>query len=519
MVVCALCTLILVNVEVSVKADLRILEVPSDYPTIQAAINNATAGDTIFVHNGTYFETIVVNKTVSLIGENKYLTIIDGGGGAEDVISLTANNVILSGFTVRKSISSAINVVLTSIENKISGNILTDNGNGITISLSGDNVVSDNIIRSNELSGIYLHSSINNMLLRNTISDNIVGINLYLSTNNSVSGNAISESAYAGIGLYYSSDNMISGNTLSKNNYGLTMTYSSDNNIVYHNNFNNTVQVSTDSPNIWTYEGEGNYWSGYKGKDVRSGPYQNETGRDGIGDTPYVMDANNRDNRPLMGTFSDFAVAWRGEVLHITTICNSTIVDFRLEIGAETGNKILRFNSTSENAIATFCRIRVPNKLMGYPYILLLGGEEVTPTLLNVSNETYSHLYFTYDFDNHVQSVAIISSKTLLLFNDLLSKYNKLQNDLQNLNSTYSDLLSNFTRLLGNYSQLQEDYRAMNNSYQQHLSDYNLNSENLRSLMYIFATSTAVLIVVTVYLSKRAHSRTVAMIKPFEDKR
>jgi hypothetical protein len=31
-----------------------------------------------------------------------------------------------------------------------------------------------------------------------------------------------------------------------------------------------------------------------------SGPCQNETGRDGIGDTPYVIDADNRDNYPLM---------------------------------------------------------------------------------------------------------------------------------------------------------------------------------------------------------------------------
>ena len=30
-----------------------------------------------------------------------------------------------------------------------------------------------------------------------------------------------------------------------------------------------------------------------------SGPYQNETGSDGIGDTPYVINADNIDNYPL----------------------------------------------------------------------------------------------------------------------------------------------------------------------------------------------------------------------------
>mgnify|MGYP001039313996 CR=1 FL=1 len=51
---------------------------PADFPTIQEAINAANDGDTIFVHGGIYYENIVVNKSVSLIGENRSTTIIDG---------------------------------------------------------------------------------------------------------------------------------------------------------------------------------------------------------------------------------------------------------------------------------------------------------------------------------------------------------------------------------------------------------------------------------------------------------
>jgi len=51
--------------------------VPDIYPTIQAAINAASAGDTIYVRNGTYYENVVVNKTISLIGENKNTTVVD----------------------------------------------------------------------------------------------------------------------------------------------------------------------------------------------------------------------------------------------------------------------------------------------------------------------------------------------------------------------------------------------------------------------------------------------------------
>src|SRR4030042_7035615 len=50
---------------------------PADFSTIQEAINAADDGDTVFVRNGTYYEHIVINKTISLIGENPEDTIID----------------------------------------------------------------------------------------------------------------------------------------------------------------------------------------------------------------------------------------------------------------------------------------------------------------------------------------------------------------------------------------------------------------------------------------------------------
>jgi len=54
--------------------------------------------------------------------------------------------------------------------------------------------------------------------------------------------------------------------------------------------------------NIWDdgYPSGGNYWSDYTGADLCNGPYQNETGSDGIGDSPYIIDENNTDSYPLM---------------------------------------------------------------------------------------------------------------------------------------------------------------------------------------------------------------------------
>jgi hypothetical protein len=46
--------------------------------TIQAAVDNASEGDTVFVYNGTYYENIVINKTLNLFGESRFDTKIDG---------------------------------------------------------------------------------------------------------------------------------------------------------------------------------------------------------------------------------------------------------------------------------------------------------------------------------------------------------------------------------------------------------------------------------------------------------
>jgi pectin methylesterase-like acyl-CoA thioesterase len=50
------------------------------FTSIQDAINASSDGDTVFVYNGTFYENVVVNRTISLVGEGKNHTIIDGGG-------------------------------------------------------------------------------------------------------------------------------------------------------------------------------------------------------------------------------------------------------------------------------------------------------------------------------------------------------------------------------------------------------------------------------------------------------
>ena len=76
---------------------------PGNYTTIQGAINAAKPDDTIFVFNGTYFENINIFKSITLIGENKDITIIDGGGIGVP-IKITNSFVKISSFTIQNSI-------------------------------------------------------------------------------------------------------------------------------------------------------------------------------------------------------------------------------------------------------------------------------------------------------------------------------------------------------------------------------------------------------------------------------
>jgi parallel beta-helix repeat protein len=157
---------------------------------------------------------------------------------------------------------------------------------GVQLLKTNNTIIIGNNIRNNECGGIVLFESTNNSIIGNNITNNRYGIDLDDSSNNSIIGNSITNNE-CGVYLYY-------------------FYYGSSNNSIYHNNFiRNTRQVyiiTERYTNIWDdgYPSGGNYWSDYSGVDFNIGPYQNETGSDGIGDTPYVIDSNNQDHYPLI---------------------------------------------------------------------------------------------------------------------------------------------------------------------------------------------------------------------------
>lgn len=194
---------------------------------------------------------------------------------------------------------------------------------------SDNNKIVDNVWDNNQF-GIWLVSSYYNIIRNNSLSNNRAGLweepvvalgeehanylieNYHISRptesgNNSISGNRILSNNQYGIFLNTAvSNNSICTNDISHNSYGIGMSNTSSNKIYFNNFVNNTYQVDIllEPPNnTWDagYPSGGNYWSDYTGVDLYSDPYQNKTGSDGIGDTPYVIiDENNTDRYPLM---------------------------------------------------------------------------------------------------------------------------------------------------------------------------------------------------------------------------
>ncbi|MBA7636880.1 hypothetical protein ES703_44508 [subsurface metagenome] len=77
---------------------------PNNYTKIQDAIDNASDGDTVIVYDDSspYYENVVVNVSVNLIGEDKNTTIIDGKN-MDNVITINHENTWIEGFSIRNS--------------------------------------------------------------------------------------------------------------------------------------------------------------------------------------------------------------------------------------------------------------------------------------------------------------------------------------------------------------------------------------------------------------------------------
>jgi parallel beta-helix repeat protein len=141
------------------------------YTKIQDAINASNDGDTVFVYNGTYYEYVVVNRTINLTGEDRNTTIIDGLGGG-NVVTITADWVNITEFMILHSLANSnIGLIINSDNNTIYNNSIINNDHGILLSSSSNNTIVNNTI-ANNVYGIFIESSPNNTITNNELFNN-----------------------------------------------------------------------------------------------------------------------------------------------------------------------------------------------------------------------------------------------------------------------------------------------------------------------------------------------------------
>lgn len=270
-----------------------------DFASVQAAVNAAPEGATVIVASGFYSGSLIVAKTLTIIGEKD--PPVFGGGGSPYYLFLSsgASGSIVTGFE---------------ITNYIQGIIIQD------ASSCG---IYSNMMCSITDSGIVLQGSgaQSNRIFCNIFQDTLTPINLTASaTYNNIWGNMISSEATVTLNIgangnsFY--DNIMQGSQI------IVDVTDGANNLIYNNNFVATSQITvlTAGGNYWntSYPTGGNYWSDYQSKY----PGAVEIDNSGIWNTPYVIDSNNIDGYPLMNPWAPAP----GHDIAVTTVVTSKTV-------------------------------------------------------------------------------------------------------------------------------------------------------------------------------------------------
>lgn len=262
------------------KAQPRTIVVPTDYSTIQQAINAANNGDNVFVKKGMYNEDLTITKALSLVGENKDSTIIVGSGNTACLIQ--SDNVNVTGFTFKRLSTMRwyydihllnvkyCNIFENNVEssfygiwlfdasfNNVFNNTASGNWNGIHLTTSNHNNISSNTVTNSHNWGISTEGSNHNLILGNYVASNgWAGISLdggKPNTNNLIAQNSLTSNGQIGIEITSmdSSNNKIVGNNITatgSNGGGAAIMIAWDSNLVMNNQVvGNQVGIKLDA--------------------------------------------------------------------------------------------------------------------------------------------------------------------------------------------------------------------------------------------------------------------------------
>ncbi len=242
-------------------------EAEGGYTTIQAAVDAAKAGDTIFVSPGTYNETLKIDKQVKIWSDsrNPENTVIRAADPVESTVEITADRVTFSGFGVEDSEKAGI--------------LLT----------GASNCYINNIRARNTEYGILLQDAKSNNINGNTMTLNEIGIKLEGSDSNTVQNNLVAYNYGFGISLEESSKNIIF------NNYFKNAENVEENTVNADNTWQSTLSTRSNLVR-GPYIG-GNFWANPEGTGYSETCVDENS--NGICDSAYPVAGGGSDNSPL----------------------------------------------------------------------------------------------------------------------------------------------------------------------------------------------------------------------------
>lgn len=198
--------------------------VPGNYTKIQWAVDNASAGSTIIVGNGTYVENVVVNKSITIVSANgTESTTVQAVNPDKHVFKVVADYVNISGFTVRGATSfTHAGIYISRAHCNISNNNCTNNDRGLYLSFARNNNITSNNCVQNSRYGIHIECGGNNSIISNNCTKNNCGIYIEESESNVITRNNCAFNAEGSISLDFSNRNRVSHNNCSSNEeYGI----------------------------------------------------------------------------------------------------------------------------------------------------------------------------------------------------------------------------------------------------------------------------------------------------------
>ena len=153
-------------------------EVPSEYPTVQSAIDASSAGDLVLLAPGVYVESLVLTgKSITLAsrfhttGDRNYIdqTVIDGGGGARVIrIGASAEMPVIIGLTLRNAADGlSANGMFHFLDNRV-----TNTGDGIDHEAGSGGIVRGCVFEGNDDDGIDLDHAVTTIIENNIIRNN-----------------------------------------------------------------------------------------------------------------------------------------------------------------------------------------------------------------------------------------------------------------------------------------------------------------------------------------------------------